>query len=82
MSYFQNLPDANDSEKEHLNKNREGFYGWLGFGGSIFQWNPELKIGFAFIPTVLNTIELCNERGALLQQLVKDCVTTEQLWYR
>ena len=24
---------------------RNGFYGWMGFGGSVFQWHPELKIG-------------------------------------
>ena len=48
--------------------------GWHGFGGSVFQWHPELKIGFAFIPTVLNPIQQANERGAILQQLVKDCV--------
>ncbi len=75
MGYFENLPDANEGEKEHQNKNREGFYGWGGYGGSIFQWNPELKIGFAFIPTVLDVIEMSNERGAVLQQLVKDCLT-------
>ena len=57
-----------------MNRNREGFYGWHGFGGSIFQWHPELKIGFAFVPTVLNTVELFNERGAKLQKLVVDCV--------
>ena len=73
LCQFENLPDASDGEKEHLNKNREGFYGWFGHGGSIFQWHPELEIGFAFVPTVLNTVEMTNERGAELQQLVKDC---------
>ena len=75
LCYFENLSDANEGEKEHLNKNREGFYGWFGHGGSIFQWNPELKIGFAFVPTVLDVVEMNNERGAVLQQLVKDCLT-------
>merc|ERR1719479_701474 len=53
LCFHENLPDANEGEKEHLNKNREGFYGWFGYGGSIFQWNPELKIGFEFIQPVL-----------------------------
>jgi len=30
--------------------NREGFYGWFGIGGSVMQWHPELKIGFAYLP--------------------------------
>ena len=58
-----------------FNGNREGFYGWLGYGGSIVQWHPELKIGFAFVPTLINGIEIGNERGAALQQIVKDCTT-------
>ena len=32
---------------------REGYYGWLGYGGSVFQWHPELKIGFAYTCTLL-----------------------------
>ena len=32
---------------------REGFYGWFGYGGSVFQWNPVLKIGFAYTCTYL-----------------------------
>ena len=67
---FESLPDATEFEKDHANKNREGFYGWMGYGGSIFQWHPGLKIGFCFVPTVLFQIDLLNERGAELQQLV------------
>ena len=50
--------------------NREGYYGWFGYGGSVMQWHPELKIGFAFVPTFLNTTEMFNQRGAILQKLV------------
>ena len=57
----------------NINKNREGFYGWMGLGGSIVQWHPELKIGFAFVPTLLDTMDMFNARGAALQQIVKDC---------
>ena len=32
-------------EAEEATAGREGFYGWMGFGGSVFQWNPELNIG-------------------------------------
>lgn len=50
-----------------LNKGREGFYGWMGLGGSIFQWHPEKKIGFAFVPTQLHLLDLVNERGKAFQ---------------
>ena len=59
-------------------KDREGFYGWGGLGGSIFQWHPELKIGFAFVPTRLLILDIFNARGAVLQDLVKKCVIENQ----
>jgi hypothetical protein len=64
--------DAEDSDIA-MNKGREGYYGWFGYGGSVVQWHPELKIGFAFIPTLMTGVETVNERGAVLQQIVKDC---------
>ena len=73
INYYKNPPDATNVDKNDFNKNREGHYGWFGIGGSIMQWHPELKIGFAFIPTYLNITERFNNRGAVLQQIVKDC---------
>ena len=32
---------------------REGYFGWFGYGGSVLQWNPSLKIGFAYTCTYL-----------------------------
>ena len=57
-----------------LNKGREGFYGWMGFGGSIFQWNPEESIGFAFVPTSMHMMDLYNVRGKVYQEEVLRCV--------
>ena len=57
-----------------LNRNREGFYGWMGLGGSIFQWHPEQRIGFAFVPTSMHMIDLYNERGKVYQEEVLRCV--------
>jgi len=57
-----------------LNKGREGFYGWLGLGGSIFQWHPEHEIGFGYVPTSLNILDLFNERGKTYQAEVLRCV--------
>ena len=45
----------------------------MGLGGSVFQWNPEKQIGFAFVPTRLHMLDLVNERGKLLQQAVLEC---------
>jgi len=28
----------------------EGYFGWVGYGGSIFFWNPTHKISFAYVP--------------------------------
>ena len=78
VNYFKNFDDANWIESEKFNKNREGFYGWFGLGGSIVQWHPELQIGFAFIPTFLNVPDLLNCRGAVLQQIVKDCISAQK----
>ena len=90
-------------DKDHFNKNREGYFGWFGYGGSIMQWHPELKIGFAFVifekfkniillrkkkilifflsqvPTFLNVTERFNDRGAVLQEIVKECVQNEKM---
>ena len=24
---------------------RGGYWGWYGYGGSVFQWQPDLKLG-------------------------------------
>lgn len=53
---------------------RQGYYGWMGLGGSIFQWNPERKIGFAYVPTSLNVLDIVNERGKAYQAAVVDCL--------
>ena len=63
----------NPLESHGMYKNRDGYYGWFGFGGSVFQWHPEMRIGFAFVPTCLQTLDLTNARGAALQQVVKEC---------
>ena len=78
VNYFENSTNATDVDKNLFNKNREGYFGWYGYGGSIMQWHPEFKIGFAFIPTFLNITEVCNMRGAVLQKIVKDCAKNEK----
>jgi CubicO group peptidase (beta-lactamase class C family) len=57
-----------------FNQGREGFYGWMGFGGSIFQWHPGEDISFAFVPTSLHYLDFLNERGKCYQAEVLRCV--------
>ena len=56
---------------------RSGFYGWMGFGGSCFQWHPLLNIGFAFVPTELE-MDPTNERAGMLQEAVVRVVLQQQ----
>jgi len=66
-------PDSTRAERD-FNEGREGFYGWMGLGGSIFQWHPQRDIGFAFVPTMLHVLDLFNERGKRYQAEVLRCV--------
>ena len=78
VNYFDNPSTISDFDKRNkINRNREGYFGWFGAGGSIMQWHSGLRIGFAFIPTFLNTIESFNSRGAILQGLVKKCAIND-----
>jgi len=52
---------------------RLGYYGWMGYGGSVFQWHPELKIGFGYAPTLLQWFDFTNNKARLLQGEVEKC---------
>jgi len=52
---------------------RDGYYGWFGYGGSIFQWHPQLRIGFGYVPTVLEFHCMFNNKGRKLQGEVARC---------
>ncbi|MAT93575.1 MAG: esterase [Halioglobus sp.] len=69
-------PGSTRMERD-FNTGREGFYGWMGFGGSIFQWHPQREIGFAFVPTTLHSLDLLNERGKRYQAAVLNCIAAE-----
>ncbi|HIF94283.1 MAG TPA: class A beta-lactamase-related serine hydrolase [Myxococcales bacterium] len=67
--------DANSTELHRaFNVGREGFYGWMGLGGSLFQWHPRHEIGFGFVPTSLHVVDILNERGKVYQAEVLRCV--------
>ena len=68
--------NASSSKFERaFNSGREGFFGWMGLGGSIFQWHPKHQIGFGYVPTSLNVLDLFNERGKTYQAEVLLCVS-------
>ena len=67
LAAFGQTSDRPSRADRGLNYGREGFYGWMGLGGSIFQWHPEKEIGFAYVPTSLNVLDFVNERGKSYQ---------------
>ncbi|NQX90002.1 MAG: serine hydrolase, partial [Halioglobus sp.] len=72
-SFLPCTPDSSRAERD-FTVGREGFFGWMGLGGSIFQWHPGLDIGFAFVPTSLHVFDLFNERGKRYQAEILHCV--------
>ena len=74
VAYFSKANTGAGAMNRALNQGREGFYGWMGLGGSIFQWHPEKQISLAFVPTSLHLLDLVNERGKTYQTEVLRCV--------
>ncbi|MEM7019934.1 MAG: serine hydrolase domain-containing protein [Pseudomonadota bacterium] len=74
VATFPPSTSASGAMDKALNQGREGFFGWMGLGGSIFQWHPEYKIGFGYVPTSLNILDFLNERGKTYQAEVLNCV--------
>ena len=52
----------------------DGWVGWMGMGGSIFQWHPKLNISIAYLPTYLDWSDVQNTRATLLQRCVIECI--------
>ena len=73
VNYFRPYDDDGPREKREK-RGRIGFHGWMGFGGSVFQWHRELGISFAYAPTLVCWYDLQNQRGGRLQQAVVECV--------
>ena len=49
-----------------------GMYGWGGYGGSVFLWDPRHEVGFAYVPTYLAWYDREKQRGVrCLQELYK-----------
>jgi CubicO group peptidase (beta-lactamase class C family) len=74
VALFAEPAQKSSKIEKALNTGREGFYGWMGLGGSLFQWHPQLRIGFGYVPTSLNILDLVNERGKAYQAEVIHCL--------
>ncbi|MEM7078483.1 MAG: serine hydrolase domain-containing protein [Pseudomonadota bacterium] len=74
VAAFGKLPPRPSPLDRGLNTGRAGFFGWMGLGGSIFQWHPEREIGFGYVPTSLNVLDFVNERGKAYQAEVIRCL--------
>ena len=77
INKFSDVDNPTSIEKPMLGY-RKGYYGWFGFGGSVMQWHPELKIGIGYTPTLLQWYDIQNKKGAELQKLAVECAKTLQ----
>ena len=74
VNQFLESSDSSSVLEQDFNTGREGFFGWMGLGGSIFQWNPKLDIGFGYTVTELHVLDFLNERGKVYQAQVMGCI--------
>jgi hypothetical protein len=74
VANFSKPSEPSTQFERAFNTGREGFYGWMGLGGSIFQWHPQYNIGFGYVPTSLNVLDIVNERGKGYQAEVLRCI--------
>ena len=65
---------VNIFKESEIFQSREGFVGWVGFGGSLFQWHPEERVSFAYVPTLIDWSDVGNSAGAQLQETVMQCL--------
>ena len=54
-------------------KERYGFLGWMGLGGSVMQWHPKKNIAFAY---TMNKMEITPDciRARNLQKTIINCI--------
>ncbi len=74
VSEFRHADEHTNVYDKGFNNGREGFYGWMGYGGSIFQWHPDHQIGLGYVPTSLYALDIVHERGKTYQAEVLRCV--------
>lgn len=66
--------DDDEFIESYFKKGRDGYYGWIGLGGSAFLWNPECRVSFAYTPTNNAYYDPSNGVSAELLTEVNRCV--------
>jgi len=72
VNMFNDYPDDVMGERV-LKSGRNGFIGWMGFGGSVMQWHPRLNMGFGYTCTLLTWWDLANIKARKLQKEATKC---------
>lgn len=72
VNMFNDYPDDIMGERV-MKSGRNGFVGWMGFGGSVMQWHPRLNLGFGYTCTLLTWWDLANSKARKLQKEAARC---------
>jgi len=72
VNMYNDYPDDVMGERI-LKSGRNGFVGWMGFGGSVMQWHPRLNLGFGYTCTLLTWWDLANTKARKLQKETVRC---------
>lgn len=67
---FYPTPPQGEIIPKYSMYDRANWIGWVGLGGSVLQWNKDLKIGFGYHTLLHHQMDFMNIRGAKLQQIV------------
>ena len=74
INHYRELDGLKAGEVLVMPRERIGYFGWDGFGGSVMQWHPELKIGFGYVPSKLHWYNAYSHIGTDLQKETIECI--------
>jgi len=77
VNVFNDYKDDRMGERI-LKSGRHGFIGWMGFGGSVMQWHPGVKMGFGYTCTLLTWWDLANTKARKIQKEAVRCAVTQK----
>ena len=75
MVYTDRYTDRRSVCSNDISSSRDvrAWYGFLGLGGSVFQWHPDQVISFAYIPSFLDWTDFTMAKGVKLRDTVFEC---------
>ena len=71
VNVFQDLPLF---PEEWGFQGRQGFVGWMGFGGSVFQWHSGYRVGFGYTSSLVDWTDLNNNKAMKMQKEVIESI--------